>query len=88
MKARNMTKKLTTAIATQMVDRIEALQDQINAIYREADDYNGNRNSALIRDAWKARQVMREEQFNESALLASCDCVDEKSGSTEQQSAM
>ena len=67
-------KKLTTAIATQMVDRIEALQDQIDLVYREANcEYAGNGNSNVIRDAWKARQAKREEAFNESALLAGFD---------------
>lgn len=71
-------KKLTTAIATQMVDRIEALHDQINAVYREATcDYDGSGNANLIRDAWKARRARREEEYNERALLESCDVRDE-----------
>lgn len=71
-----MAKKLTTAIATDMVNRIEALQKQIDAIYREANEYSmGDGN--VIRDAWKARAELREAEYNASALLASFDAVDE-----------
>jgi hypothetical protein len=65
--------RLATAIATNMVDRIEALQDQIDAIYREANDCDGGGNTNVIRDAWNARQTRRQEEDNERALLGSFD---------------
>ena len=67
-----MTKKLTTAMATAMVNRIEALQNQIDEIYAEANTY-GMGNSNAIRDAVKARAELREAEYNASALLASFD---------------
>lgn len=72
-----MSKKLTTALATDMVNRIEALNDQIFAIYREANEYDGMGNSNVIRDAVKARAARREAEFEASGLLASFDVVDE-----------
>ncbi len=71
------TKKLTTAIATDMVDRIEKLQRQINNIYAEADSYDGAGNSNVIRDAVKARDAMRESEFEAAGLLESFDAEDE-----------
>lgn len=71
-----MSKKLTTAIATEMVDRIEALQEQIDAIYREANSYDGQGNSNVIRDAVKARAELADAQFRAGDLLASFDFED------------
>ena len=68
-----MPKKLTTAIATDMVTRIEALQSQIDAVYREAEEYDGSGNSNVIRDAVKARADLRECEFQATGLLASFD---------------
>lgn len=73
-----MTKKLTTAIAANMVDRIEALQNQISEVYAEANQYDGMGNSNVIRDAVKARNEQREAEYNVSALLASFDVVDDE----------
>lgn len=73
----DMTKKLTTAIATDMVNRIEALQNQIDAIYTEANtNYDGMGNSNVIRDAVKARAELRDAEFRSSDLLASFDIED------------
>lgn len=47
--------------------------------YREASEYEGLNNGNVIRDAWKARQARREEEFNERGLLESFDVEDEKS---------
>lgn len=69
---------LTTEIATKMVDRIEALNDQISAIYREANEYDGNGNANVIRDIWKARQARREAEFTERGMLESFDLPDDK----------
>lgn len=72
-----MTRKLTTAMATDMVDRIEALQSQIDEIYAEANTY-GMGNSNVLRDAVKARAELREAEYNASALLASFDVEDDE----------
>lgn len=73
--------KLTTAIATGMVDRLVALKEQydadVRAIYAEADSYPGRGNSNVIRDALKARNELREAQYTAAALLESFDAEDE-----------
>ena len=73
--------KLTTAIATGMVDRLVALKEKydadVRAIYAEADAYPGRGNSSVIRDALKARQELREAEYNAAALLESFDAEDE-----------
>lgn len=71
------TKKLTTAIATDMVDRIEALQEKITAIYAEANTFDGMGNSNLIRDAVNARAESRDAAFRCADLLASFDVADD-----------
>ena len=68
-----MTKKLTTAIARDMVSRIEALLEQISAIYAEANTYDGMGNSNIIRDAVAARKEQREAEYSVDALLGSFD---------------
>lgn len=73
--------KLTTAIATEMVDRLEALKKQYDAdtwaIYADArDNYAGTNNNSVIADALKAREELREAEFTASSLLASFDCED------------
>jgi len=70
-------RKLTTAIATDMVDRIEALQNQITAIYAEANTYDGMGNSNVIRDAVNARAELRDAEFRSADLLASFDVADD-----------
>jgi hypothetical protein len=77
--APNMTarKKLTTAIATDMVERIEALQDQIDAIYTDAQlNYDGTNNGNLIREVIKARAEHRNAEFIAAGLLESLDVED------------
>lgn len=72
-----MTKKLTSAIALEMVKRIEALQDQISAVYREAGDYDGTNNANVIRDIVKARDEQRDAEFIATGMLESLDIEDE-----------
>ncbi len=72
-----MTKKLTAAIALEMVKRIEALQDQISAVYREAGDYDGTNNANVIRDIVKARDEQRDAEFIATGMLESLDIEDE-----------
>lgn len=67
------TTKLTSEIALSLVESIEAYQDKIAAVYAEANTYNGNGNSNLIRDAVKARAAAREAEWEAQALLASVD---------------
>ena len=73
--------KLTTAIATDMVDRIEKLRSDADAavlaIYIDArENYAGNNNDSVIRDAVKARSELREAEFMASLLLLSFDAED------------
>lgn len=71
-------KKLTTAIATDMANRIEALQDQIDAIYADAtQNYEGMGNGNVIRDAVRARADLRDAETRASGLLESFDIEDE-----------
>lgn len=70
--------KLTTAIATDMVNRIEALQEQINAIFREASDYDGVNNVNEIQSAVKCRKELRDAEYMASAILEGFDAQDEK----------
>mgnify|MGYP000899021395 FL=1 len=80
--APEMTKpKLTTAIATEMVDLIEKIKNDsdaaILAIYIDArDNYAGVNNDSVISDAVKARRDLREAEFMASSLLASFDAED------------
>lgn len=72
-----MTKKLSTAEATRLVDQIEDLQNQISAIYAHVCQTYSAGDSNVIRDAVKARAELREAQYTASALLASFDAEDE-----------
>ena len=68
-----MTKQLTTAIATDMVHRIEALKEQIEAVCDESDTYDGKNNSDIIRDTVCARANLRKIQAATAALLNAFD---------------
>jgi len=71
--APNKQPKLTTAIAIDMVQRIEALQEKIDEIYAEARSYDGLNNDSVIHDAVAARRKKRDAQESEDALLGSFD---------------
>lgn len=71
--------KLTSEIALQLVTRIEALQEQINAVYRLAGDYDGCGNINLIRDIVKARDSANDERMMAEGMLASLDMEDAES---------
>jgi hypothetical protein len=76
---KTMTKKMTTAIATEMVARIRALHEQIHLVYREAGEYDGGAaNINVIRDAVKASDELEEAKFSVDALLGSFDYKDEE----------
>ena len=69
-----MTKpKLTTAIATGMVARIESLHRQIDEVYADARHYEGTNNDNVIRDAVAARKDQRAAQESAKGLLDSFD---------------
>lgn len=73
-----MKPKMTTAIATQMVEKIEKLQNEISATYADADmNYDPPRSGSVIRDAIKERAIQREAEFVGSGLLASFDATDD-----------
>ena len=73
-----MKPKMTTAIATLMVEDIERLEMQIAEIYADADlNYTPPNNSRVIRDAIKARAALREAEFEAAGLLESFDVKDE-----------
>lgn len=70
--------KMTTAIATEMVLQIEALQEQIDAIYAKATTgFAGSNHAAEIREAVKSRKAVRDEQGFAEGLLASFDAEDD-----------
>ena len=69
-----MRPKLTTAIATGMVETIESLHRQIAEVYAAADrEYAGTGNSNVLRDAVKARAEEREAAFSAAGYLESFD---------------
>ena len=78
----NMTKpKMTTAIATQMVEEIEALQAKIDAVYTRATlEFAGSNHAAEIRDAVKARKAAADEGGFAEGILKSFDCEDDDAG--------
>lgn len=70
-------KKMTTATATQMVEEIERLQNQIDTIYARANmDYGCSTNANVLRDAVKERKAMRDAAGQAEGLLASFDVED------------
>lgn len=73
-----MKQKMTTAIATEMVERIEWLTSEIQSIYADADlNYDPPRSGSVLRDVIKEREVQREAELVAGGLLASFDVVDE-----------
>lgn len=73
-----MKPKMTTAIATAMIEKIERLQGEIASVYADADrNYGPPRNGSVLRDAIKARADLREAEYNAGALLESFDATDE-----------
>ena len=70
--------KMTTAIATAMVEKIERLQDEISAIYADADmNYVPQNTSKVLRDIIKERSAQREAEFMAAGMLEGFDVVDE-----------
>lgn len=67
---------LTQAKAREIVEKIEGLQAQIAALYREADTFAGQGNSNVIRDILKERAARAEADYNAEALLESFDVVE------------
>lgn len=66
--------KLTTAIATDMVQRIELLLSQVDDIYTDATlNYAGTNNASVLRDAIKERKAERDAGGYAAGLLESFD---------------
>jgi hypothetical protein len=68
-----LAKKLTASDAMKLVERIEALQEQIDAVYAEARTYEGINNDSVIHDAVVARRKQREAAELAENLLGSFD---------------
>ena len=70
-------KKLTRSIALSMAKRIEVLEEQIAAVYAEANEqYAGMGNSNLLRDVVKAREAERNAAWDTNALLEGFDTAE------------
>lgn len=72
-----MTEKLTSAIALDMVLRIESKQGEVADIYAEARSYEGQNNDNVIHDAIEARARLREAASDADGLIGSFDWDDE-----------
>jgi uncharacterized protein (UPF0335 family) len=70
--------KMTTKIATQYCERIEALQEEISKVRAEIVQTYSSSDENVINDALKARAAAREEEWNGSALLESFDVEDDE----------
>lgn len=69
--------RLTSTIALDMVKRIEALHEQIDAIYAEARKYPDINNDNVIRDAVEARRAERNARAEAEGLIGSFDWNEE-----------
>lgn len=69
--------KLTSAIALELVKRIEALNDQISDVYREAGEYDGINNINAIREIVKAREDAADSKVFADGALEALDLTDE-----------
>lgn len=69
--------KLTSKIALELVTRIEALNDQITEVYRQAGEYDGINNINAIRDIVKAREEAKDQQMIADGSLEALDIDDE-----------
>lgn len=65
--------KLTSKIALELVTRIEALNDQIADVYREAGGYDGINNINVIGDIVKAREEANDQKCIAGGLLEALD---------------
>lgn len=69
--------KLTRKTALGYVTRIEDLNIQISAVYREVCDAHGACEISLIRDLVAAREAASDSKAEADGLLASIDAEDE-----------
>lgn len=65
--------KMTSEIARSFVERIEALNDQIEAVYAEARSYEGVNNDRPIKDAVDLRKSYRDARDEAEGLIGSYD---------------
>lgn len=69
--------KLTSSIALNLVERIEALNVQISEVYREAGEYDGINNINLIREIVDARAAAADSKVVAEGLVESIDLPEE-----------
>lgn len=72
----NMT-KLTSTTAMRLVERIEALNEEIEQVYAEARTYDGQNNDHVIRDAVALRKTQRDVTSEAESLIGSFDWEDD-----------
>lgn len=72
-----MGKQLTSKIALGFVLQVEALNEQIEAVYTQVREFEGQNNDSVIRDVVRARAEMRERAGDASAMIGSFDWDDE-----------
>lgn len=65
--------KMTSAIALQLVEKIEGLYEQIDAVYAEARTYDDINNDNVIRDAVALRKTLRDVTSEAEGLISSFD---------------
>lgn len=69
--------KLNSAIALGMIEAVEALNAQIEAVYANVRQYDGLNNDRVIQDAVCARKAQREAAEEAESLIGSFDFVEE-----------
>lgn len=70
--------RLTSKIALDFVTRIEALNAQISAVYREVGDIHSVGDINAIREIVEAREAAADRQFEAEGLLAALDLPEEE----------
>lgn len=70
--------KLTSKMALELVTRIEDLNDQISAVYREVGETYGVGEINAIREIVNAREAAADRKFEAEGLLEALDLEDEK----------
>lgn len=74
-----MKSKMTTEIATKMIERIEALEEEIAQIYADADThYTPTNSGSELRSIIKERRAARDAEFMASGMLAAFDVAEDQ----------
>lgn len=69
--------KMTSEIALGLVKEIEALNEQITAVYRKAGEYDDYNNANVIRDIVEARAAENDAKSEAEGMLKSFDIEDD-----------